>query len=210
MHAGIVLFGGKSSRMGMPKAMLPFGPERMLDRVLRLLGEVVDVRVVVAAPDQEVTGLPDDVILARDRREGRGPLEGLLAGLSALPADCEAAFATSCDVPLLAPAFVERMFSLLGDHAVAVPHVDGFYQPLSAVYRPSVVGAIESLVAEDRMRLIYIFERAATREVKADELIDVDPTLATLKNCNRPEDYFEALSLAGFEPPADVVARLRA
>src|SRR2546430_3416835 len=103
--AGIVLAGGQSTRMGRPKATLPFGPELMLQRVVRLLGSVVRPIVVVAAPGQALPPLADDVLIARDERESRGPLEGLLAGLSTIMGHAEAAYATSCDVPLLAPAF---------------------------------------------------------------------------------------------------------
>src|SRR5690349_629710 len=98
--AGIVLCGGKSSRMGRPKALLPFGPELMLQRVVRILSTVVAPIVVVAARDQELPSLSGDVLPARDEREGRGPLEGLLAGMKELArrgctADL-AIYATSC------------------------------------------------------------------------------------------------------------------
>ena len=79
---GIVLCGGKSTRMGVPKATLPFGPETMLQRVVRLLGTVVTPIVAVAAREQVLPELPDDVIVTRDEREAKGPLEGLRAGLS--------------------------------------------------------------------------------------------------------------------------------
>ena len=80
---GIVLAGGKSTRMGTAKALLPFGPETMLQRVVRLLGTTVSPIVTVAARDQELPPLPAAVIVARDEREGRGPLEGLRAPVSA-------------------------------------------------------------------------------------------------------------------------------
>src|SRR4051794_38541695 len=89
---GVVLAGGKSTRMGTSKALLPFGPETMLQRVVRLLGRVVSPIVVVTAPGQELPALPADVIVTRDEREGRGPLEGLRAGLKALPPDVDAAY----------------------------------------------------------------------------------------------------------------------
>src|SRR5687768_17249123 len=110
--AGIVLAGGKSTRMGTSKALLPFGDETMLQRVVRILGTVASPVVVVAAGDQQLPHLPADVIVTRDEREGRGPLEGLRAGLRALPAGADAAYATSCDVPLLVPGFVEQMIEL--------------------------------------------------------------------------------------------------
>jgi hypothetical protein len=73
---GIVLCGGRSSRMGVPKLSLPFGPELMLQRVVRLLSTVVDPIIVVAAPGQELPPLDPSVAIIRDRREARGPLEG--------------------------------------------------------------------------------------------------------------------------------------
>ena len=123
--------------MGVAKATLPFGPETMLQRVVRLLGTTVSPIVAVAAREQVLPALPHDVIVARDEREAKGPLEGLRAGLAALPATVDAAYATSCDVPLLVPGFVERMLVLLGDHDIAVMEIDGFTHPLSAVYRRS-------------------------------------------------------------------------
>ena len=127
---GIVLCGGRSTRMGAPKATLPFGPETMLQRVVRLLGSVVAPIVAVAAREQELPRLPDDVIVTRDEREQRGPLEGLRAGLRALPDSVDIAYVTSCDVPLLVPGFVTRMIELLGDHDIAVMEIDGFAHPL--------------------------------------------------------------------------------
>src|SRR5262245_46114604 len=81
---GVVLCGGQSSRMGRPKAWLPIGGETMLGRVVRLLGEVVSPLVVVAAPGQELPPLPPGVTVVRDPERGRGPLQGLAAGLPAL------------------------------------------------------------------------------------------------------------------------------
>ena len=83
---GIVLCGGRSSRMGRPKAWLPFGDELMLPRVVRILGAVVSPVVVVAAPDQDVPPLPPEIEIVRDPEEGRGPLQGLAAGLEAVAA----------------------------------------------------------------------------------------------------------------------------
>src|SRR3954468_22268419 len=88
--AGVVLCGGRSSRMGQPKAWLPFAGEVMLPRVVRLLTEVVSPVLVVAAPGQEVPPAPATVDIVRDEVEGRGPLQGLLAGLGILQGRAEA------------------------------------------------------------------------------------------------------------------------
>lgn len=193
---GIVLAGGKSTRMGTSKAMLPFGPETMLQRVVRLLGQVVAPIVVVAAADQQLPRLPAEVIVTRDEREGRGPLEGLRAGLKALPEEVEAAYVTSCDVPLLVPAFVEQMLSLAQASDAAVMEIDGFTHPLSAVYRRDILPHVEDLLAHDRLRPAFLFERVRTRRVKPEEM-SADPDLRTLRNLNTREDYERALRDVG-------------
>jgi molybdopterin-guanine dinucleotide biosynthesis protein A len=196
--AGIVLCGGKSTRMGVSKALLPFGSETMLQRIVRLLGTVVSPIVVVAAPQQALPELSASVTVTRDEQEGRGPLEGLRAGLKALPSAVDFAYVTSCDVPLLVPGFVRRMIELVDEHDIAVIELDGFLHPLSAVYRRSTLPHVEALLAENRLRPAFLFEALRTRRVKPVEVVTVDPSLQTLRNLNDPADYLEALSSAGF------------
>jgi molybdopterin-guanine dinucleotide biosynthesis protein A len=190
---GIVLCGGQSKRMGRPKAWLPFAGEIMLPRVVRLLGEAVHPIVVVAAPGQDVPPLPTGVEIVRDEEKGRGPLQGLAAGLSALQGRADAAYLSGCDVPFLQPAFVRRLIDLLGDRSICVPRVGDYHHPLAAVYRLGVVDVVSRLLAEDRLRPFFLFEAVPTRVVEAAELADVDPTFQTLRNLNTPEDYEAAL-----------------
>ncbi|MCY2995390.1 MAG: molybdenum cofactor guanylyltransferase [Planctomycetota bacterium] len=205
---GIILCGGKSSRMGLSKVTLPFGPEQMLHRVLRLLGEVVQPLVVVAAPHQQLPDLPPEVLVARDRREDRGPLEGLYAGLQMLRERVDAAYATSCDVPLLVPAFVRRELELIEEHAVVVPVEGQFHHPLAAVYRAGVLPHLETLLNADRLRPIFLYDAVDTLRVPVEQFRSVDPQLHTLANLNRPADYFAALRAAGYEPPEETVRAL--
>ncbi len=198
MNAGaIVLCGGKSTRMGSPKALLPFGPETMLQRVVRLLSGVVTPIVVVAAADQPLPELPPQVIVTRDEQEGRGPLEGLRAGLKALPAHVDAAYVTSCDVPLLEPAFVREMLDLANGFEIAVIEIDGFPHPLSAVYRRAVLSHVEELLAAARLRPVFLFDSVKTRRIRPDE-ITADPELRTLRNLNTRKEYEQALADAGY------------
>ncbi|REK12081.1 MAG: molybdenum cofactor guanylyltransferase [Planctomycetota bacterium] len=208
-RGAIILCGGRSSRMGLPKLALPFGPESMLGRIVRLAGEACESIVVAAAVEQELPPLPAGVLVARDARPQRGPLEGIAAALAALPDDVEAAFATGCDVPLLEPALVRRMFELLGEDAAAVPNSDGFLHPLAAVYRKSLVDVIEVLLATDRLRAADLFDVVATRRVEESELRDVDPQLDSLRNVNTPGEYVAALESAGYAAAPDVLAQLQ-
>src|SRR5262245_12938417 len=94
-RGAVVLCGGRSSRMGRDKASLPFGPETLLQRAVRIGSAAVEDVVVVARSGQELPPLPPHVRLAFDDVEDQGPLGGLGPGLRASRA--EAAFTTSCD-----------------------------------------------------------------------------------------------------------------
>lgn len=206
-EAGVILCGGRSSRMGVTKAMLPFGPEQLLQRVVRLLGEAVDTIVVVAAAEQELPELPKQVFVVRDEQPFRGPLAGLAGGLSAVERRAETVYLTGCDFPFVSAALVRRMFELCGDDDAAVPvelsGAERFYHPLAAVYRTAVLPQVTELLAADCLRLIDLFERVRTREVPLAELEGVDRGLASLRNLNYPHEYRQALAEAGFDVRSD-------
>jgi molybdopterin-guanine dinucleotide biosynthesis protein A len=185
--------------MGRPKAWLPFGNELMLPRVVRVLREAVEPVVVVAAPGQDVPPLPPEVPVVRDEERGRGPLQGLAAGLDALDGSADAAYVSSCDVPFLRSAFVSRLVRLLGEYDICVPKVGEYHHPLAAVYRVRVATTVRKLLAENRLRPFFLFEAVPTRIVEASELADADPDFQSLRNLNTPEDYHAALRETGCE-----------
>ena len=197
--------------MGRPKAWLPFGEEVLLQRVVRVLCEVVDPVVVVAAPNQALPVLPASVIVAHDEREYRGPLNGLATGLAALPAHVEMAYLSSCDVPFLLPAFVHRVIDGLKDADICLPEVGGFKHSLAAAYRVHVLPVVNELLAANRLRPVWLAEHLPTRVLTERDFVDVDPTVESLRNVNTPEEYAAALRTAGYGPavplPDDLAGR---
>jgi molybdopterin-guanine dinucleotide biosynthesis protein A len=179
--------------MGRPKAWLTVGDEVMLQRVVRILGEAVSPIVVVAAQEQELPVLPEAVRVLRDEHEALGPLAGLAVGLTALQHEVDAAYVSACDAPLLKPAFVRRMIALLGEHELAIPRDGTYHHPLAAVYRTRLAPAVRELVAANRLRPLFLVQQSRSREVDVEELRDVDPDLASLRNINTPEEYAAAL-----------------
>src|SRR5580765_2127485 len=90
--AAIVLTGGKSSRMGRPKALLPFEGEPLIAHLVRKLKGRFSEAIIVAAPDQELPVMP--AVLARDEVAYQGPVSGIYHGLKA--SSRELCFVTSC------------------------------------------------------------------------------------------------------------------
>jgi molybdopterin-guanine dinucleotide biosynthesis protein A len=199
----IILAGGKSSRMGSPKAALEWHGSTLLRRVTGIVARSVDGPVVVvSAPEQALPELDGAVEVVADKREGRGPLEGIAAGLAAIGDRAEVAYVSSTDVPLLHPAFVRRVVGALGDQVdVVLPEVGGYRQPLSAAYRTGLLAIVEELIAADRMRPAFLFERSRVLHMSEAELLRngalarLDPALASVSNLNEPADYERAHAL---------------
>jgi molybdopterin-guanine dinucleotide biosynthesis protein A len=206
LDAGIVLAGGRSTRMGRPKAALEWHGSTLLRRVAGVLRRSVDGPVVVVrAAGQPLPALPPGIEVVDDPLEARGPLVGILAGLHAVGERAEVAYVSSTDAPGLTPAFVRRVLAAVDDDAdVALPDALGHRQPLAAAYRTSLVPLVEDLVAAERLRPAFLFERVRVRVLGERELAPADPGLGSLRNLNEPADYDAARAEA---PPAVRVDR---
>lgn len=200
--AGIVLAGGGSRRMGADKATLPFGPELLLQRVARIVGQVTSPVIVVAAKNQILPTLSPEVIVARDETTGRGPLEGIAAGLRILQNSVptvDAAFITACDAPLISPTFIQRMIEFLDAQCVvAIPLLENIPQPLVGVYRFDILPVVEAMLAENSLAVRDLLKRIDVNWVPAERMREIDPDLLSLRNLNTPDDYRAALASAGF------------
>ena len=197
--AGIVLAGGRSTRMGRPKATLEWHGSTLVRRAVGIVARVVDgPLVVVRAQDQELPALPAGIELTEDAREARGPLEGLAAGLRAVGARAEAAFVCGVDTPLLHPALIARVIGALAQaetSEIALPVAHGFPHPLCAAYRTTVAAHLRELLAEDRLATRPLLERCRTVRLDESALLadpavaQRDPQLHSLLNLNAPQDY---------------------
>ena len=195
--AGVVLAGGRSSRMGTPKAALEWHGSTLLRRTVGILARATGGPVVVVrAPGQELPALPPGTEVVADPREGLGPLQGIAAGLAALSGRAEAAFVSSTDMPFLHPAFVRRVLAAVADGAdVGLPVARGYQQPLAAAYRVALAPLAAGLVARQRLRPAFLFEACAVTRLDeaalraGQEVAALDPGLDSLINVNDPAGY---------------------
>ncbi len=187
--------------MGSPKAALDWHGSTLLRRVTGIMARSIGGPVVVvSAPGQSLPALDRAVEVLADEREGRGPLQGIAAGLGAIGDRAPVAYVSSTDVPLLHPAFVRRVLGAFDDHVdVVLPEVGGYRQPLAAAYRVALLPTVEALIAADRMRPAFLFEESRVLHLDDTDLLRetalarLDPELASVRNLNEPADYQQAL-----------------
>jgi molybdenum cofactor guanylyltransferase len=188
--AAIVLAGGRSSRMGTPKALLPFGGQPLIVHIVSSLQALFGEVVVVAAADQELPPLP--IAVARDEIAFQGPVAGITYGLRT--ARAEMAFVTSCDAAFLNPPLIEHLVSLAAGHDVVVPRWNGRLQPLHAVYRRTVLPRLAEQLRRGELRPVSLYDQVRTRTVDEEELRRFDAEGWSFFNMNTPADYAEAVT----------------
>ena len=185
----IVLTGGKSSRMGRPKALLPFDNEPLIVHIVRALNRIFAETVVVAASGQEMPSLP--ATLVRDEMAYQGPVGGITYGLKA--AGKKLCFVTSCDVAFLNAPLISHLMSRIPNYHVVVPYWQERLQPLHAAYRRSVLPLLEDQLERGELRPVYLFDRVPTCKIGEDEIRRFDPEGLSFFNMNTPDDYERAL-----------------
>jgi molybdopterin-guanine dinucleotide biosynthesis protein A len=186
---GVVLAGGRSSRMGTPKATLDWHGRPLVVHVAAALAEALGDGVpviVVAAPGQRLPPLPPGITATRDPEPGRGPLQGLAAGLAASrAAGAGAAIVVATDQPFAAAVAPRLLRALrIEDDAVAF---DG--EPLGALYRTAVADLAQARLRDgEDASLRGLLEAMRTRTLEKDAAI-----AAALRSLDTPEAYTEAL-----------------
>jgi molybdenum cofactor guanylyltransferase len=220
--SAVILAGGRSSRMGLPKAALPFGRSTILERLIDTLSGAFAEIIVVAAPLRDEPFSIDRTLQARANRTDRaaatdpinrddlvnliierddaafeGPVRALRRGLAR--SQGEIVFACSCDLPLLRPELASALCAMLieGDDAL-IPQIGGMLQPLCAAYRRQrAAAALAAMETAGEKRLTIIAERLKVRTLDVTALRKIDPDLRSFLNVNTADDYARALRLAG-------------
>ncbi|MDW7711398.1 MAG: molybdenum cofactor guanylyltransferase [Deferrisomatales bacterium] len=188
-----ILAGGKSRRMGADKVALPLGGVPLIERVWSRVA-LFSTRIVVVggAPRLDRLAVPT----WPDLYPGAGALGGVATAVAgAKQAGEEAVLCVACDMPLLEPALLRHLWQASPGWDVVVPRVAEGYEPLCAVYRPSVLPFLEEEIARGNLRILDVYGKVRTLEVREPELRRHDPELRSFLNVNQPADLEQAARL---------------
>lgn len=182
---GVILAGGESRRMGRTKALLPYRGGRLIEAIYRQLSELFDEVIVVTNRPELYAFLPCRKV--PDLYPGRGVLAGIQGGLhhSRFPR----IFVTACDMPHLNSGLIRRLAALMGENAALVPASNGGLEPLHAFYDMAALPAIDEALASGVQRIVALFDRFPVKIVPAAVVATLDPTFASFRNINTPDDY---------------------
>jgi len=197
----VVLAGGRGRRMKAEKARLDVGGRTLLEHVLAQVEPWFDEVLVSLSPEQNAPPLPrpSKARIVRDERPGLGPIGGLLACLKAARNDACAVVA--CDIPEIDVSLLRDLAKGAADADIAVPvGPAGLHEPLFAVYRRSIIPAVEALLENGERSLLPLYKMCRTVLVGFD-----DPR--RIRNLNTRRDYEDFLRSTPGDQPGSVVAK---
>lgn len=188
--SGIVLAGGRSSRMGVDKASLLLDGVTMLQRSIERLAPAVDELVLVGAPGRPLPSITTDLAVRQveDPVEGEGPLVGIAAGLEACSGS--AAVVVAVDMPFVEAALLSGLVARLdAEHRWVVPFAEGRPQPLCSAFATSALPVLRAhLEAGDRAPMASAADLGAYR-MQAEEWRVLDAEGRSFVNVNTPEEF---------------------
>ena len=200
----IINAGGQSRRMGTAKALLPVPPHGapLIAHIAARLAPLHPARLVVVTNDPALPSqaqLPPSTLFVPDAYPDTGTLGGIATGLQHAGGW---AAVVACDLPLVSAALFQMLVQLADEQEggedcwdAVVPVVDGYEEPLHALYHRRCLGAIEVRLAAGQRRVISFMPDVRTRYVPEDELRAVDPDLHSFFNTNTPEEWAEAVQV---------------
>ena len=183
--------GGKSSRMGQDKALMPFHGVPLIQYVMERLAKIADEIIITTNAPGKYRFL--DVPLYPDIRPDRGALGGLYTALSSAKGDLVAVVA--CDMPFASYQFFLTASKLISesDTDVVIPQTEYGYEPLHALYRrDACIPPIEAVLDADKWKVISWFDQIKIHALSPTETTLFNPDGLTFWNLNTPEDFEKA------------------
>lgn len=189
--AGIILAGGKSTRLVEDKAFIKLNSITLLEAVLETVQRVVAEIIIVAnTPEKFAHFRSPKIQLVQDKLPYQGPLGGILAGLEASPDPHN--LVVPCDTPFLKEVLLKEMLSGATDYDAVVPKIDGKLEPLVAVYSKKCIEPIKASLERKDLRIISFFDRVNIKYLTTDIINRHDRDQLSFFNINTREDLEKA------------------
>lgn len=185
---GVILAGGKSSRMGLNKSFLKLGNQTIIERIVNLMKSIFTEVIIITNTPEEYKFL--NLPIFEDIYKWKGPLAGIHSALNNTKSD--KIFVISCDVPLMNKKMIEYIIEYKTNKPIVFCNAAGFHQPLIGIYSKKILNKIEEIFLKEELndKSFHAFLKNVEAEI-------IDPSgLPFYKdelffNVNRPEDFEE-------------------
>jgi len=192
---GIIIAGGKNTRMGREKAFLDIGGERIIDRILSIYRDLFDEVIIVT--NNPLAYGEFDALIVTDLIPGKGALGGIYTGLFYSSSDH--AFVAACDMPFLDKDFIREMMHHAETADIVVPRSPDGLQPLHAIYARKYLPAIEKRIRANELKITGFYGRKKTEILPPEIITRFDPDHRMFVNVNTENELSQVQSLAAID-----------
>lgn len=182
---GIILAGGRNTRMGTNKAFLAIDGSRLIDKTINIYREIFP-EIIIVTNDPLAYIEFADVAIVTDIYKGKGPLGGIYTGL--FYSKNNYAFVSACDMPSLNKNFINCLTNQLGKHDVIVPELSDGFQPLQAIYSRNCLPSIKRLLLMDKLKITGFYRDMRVLTISEKQIEPFNPDGRLFQNINTPED----------------------
>lgn len=182
--SGIILSGGKSSRMGKNKAFIKIDGVPIVRSIHTLFKTLFSDIIIVT---NEVELFQDfEANVQRDLIPGKGALGGLYTGI--YYSLFSHAFCVACDMPFLKGSLIRYLIERIEDNDVVVPRTEAGLEPLHAIYSKSCLDPIKKIMDQKDFKILDFYPSVKVKIVEENEFRSLDPATESFLNVNTPEE----------------------
>lgn len=190
--SGIILAGGKGSRINKNKALITFPDGKpLIQRSIRVLKGLFTEILIVANQREPYENFGLQVV--EDLIKDSGPLGGIFTGLSYSTSHFN--FVIGCDMPFPQPGLIRLLLEKRGDYDVVIPEAAGEVEPLFAVYSKKCLPVILHRLHERDLKVRSILTELKVRKIEEKKIDRIDPRHLSFININTEADLKNAGSL---------------
>lgn len=190
---GVILAGGKSSRMKFNKAFAEVSGVPVINIIIEKFARLFNETIIISNEPELFEHL--GLAVYTDIYPRMGPVSGIHSGL--WHARYDKTFVCACDLPFINMEMVEYMLNKLDDYDSVVPEIDSYLQPLAAVYSRKCIPVLTSCLKDDRVKLVRIFEELNALVLNRGELEKFGIVEEIFLNVNDIEALKLASQIAG-------------
>jgi molybdopterin-guanine dinucleotide biosynthesis protein A len=182
---GIILAGGKNSRMGVNKAFLPVDGIRLIEKTLNIYRQIFNEIIIVTNDPLAYIEFADAAIVT-DIYKDKGPAGAIFTGL--FYAKNSYTFVSACDMPYLNKDFILYMIDQKGRYDIIVPELPEGFQPLHALYSCRCLLYIKRMIEADNLKISDLYKEVRTLSITEEKIKPFNKDGRLFLNLNTPED----------------------
>ncbi|MDI6821314.1 MAG: molybdenum cofactor guanylyltransferase [Actinomycetota bacterium] len=185
---GIILGGGRSSRIGKDKSFLKIGSKALFEHVLDKLSCVCGEIIVVTNTPQayHIGNFSRDFQIIQDEIPYQGPLGGILAGLRSSQSFYN--FVVACDMPFLNLGLMRFLEKETNGVDIIIPYSPKGLEPLHAIYSTNCIAPIQERLGQKDFRIISFFDDVRVKYIHVEQVKRFDPQFLSFFNVNTFQD----------------------